>query len=100
MEKVTLPKRRYTAEFRLEAVKLVHEAGLSQAEAARRLGLSLQTLATWCQDARKGQLARMSGQKVSPEQHELSRLRRENAELRLERDILRKAAAYFAKESK
>ncbi len=95
MERV--PKGVYTKEFKEEAVKLVTEAGLSIAEAARRLSISKNTIENWVRKAKKGSL---SGQgRVTTEEMELNRLRRENAELKMERDILKKAAAYFAKES-
>lgn len=95
----SLPKRRYGAEFRAEAVKLV-EDGVAQAEVARRLGVSYTTLAGWCQQKRKGQLNVADRKPVSDKDQEIARLKRENAELKMEREILRKATAYFAKESR
>jgi transposase len=103
--KEQLPKQVYTNEFREQAVLLVTRDGLSIAEAARRLSMSLKTLANWVKRARDGRLpvtssAGAGGQRVVTEaQAELARLRRENAELRMERDILKKSAAYFASES-
>jgi transposase len=95
MEKVL--KGVYTKEFKEEAVKLVREVGLSIPEVARRLSVGKSTIEYWVKKARKGGL---SGQdKVTAEEMELNRLRRENAELKMEREILKKAAAYFAKES-
>ena len=95
MERV--PRGVYTKEFKEEAVKLVTEAGLSVGETARRLSVGKSTIEYWIRKARNGTL---SGQgKSTPEEMEINRLRRENAELRMERDILKKAAAYFAKES-
>lgn len=95
MEKV--PKGVYTKEFKEEAVKLVREVGLSIPEVARRLSVGKSTIEYWVKKAKKGIL---SGQdKVTPEDMELARLRKENAELKMEREILKKAAAYFAKES-
>ncbi len=95
---VSLPKRRYTAEFRAEAVKLVQD-GVAQAEVARRLGITQTTLSTWCLDLRKGKVGAAGGAKaVSEKDQEIARLRRENAELKMERDILTHAPAYFAKE--
>jgi len=96
---VSLPKRKYTAEFRAEAVKLVRE-GMAQAEAARRLGITQTTLSTWCTGRRKLNAHALAAKPVSDKDVEIARLRRENAELRMERDILRKATAYFAKESR
>jgi transposase len=97
----SIPDRKYTAEFRAEAVKLVLEQGVGQAEAARRLGMSFKTLAHWVMRARHGELAGI-GAKATPVtdlQAEVTRLRAENARLKQEKEILKKAAAYFAKES-
>ncbi len=104
--KERLPKQVYTSEYRAQAVLLVTRDGLSVAEAARRLSMSLKTLANWVKRAKDGWLPAASngasaGQRViTEEQAEVSRLRRENAELRMERDILKKATAYFATESR
>ncbi len=103
--KEQLPKQVYTDEYRQQAVLLVTRDGLSVAEAARRLSMSLKTLANWVKRAKAGRLPAASGgasigqRVVTEEQAEVSRLRRENAELRMERDILKKSAAYFASES-
>ncbi len=96
-----IPQGRYTKEFRLEAVKLVLEEHLAWAEAARRLSLPTSTLANWVKAAKAGKLSDV-GKKYRPLteiEMELARVKKENAELRMERDILKKAAAYFAKES-
>ena len=98
MEKI--PKGVYTKEFKEEAVKLVTEAGLSIPEVGRRLSLSKSTIEYWVRQARKGTLTNNPGKKaVTAEEMEVNRLRRENAELKMERDILKKATAYFARES-
>lgn len=102
--KEQLPKQVYTDEYRAQAVLLVTRDGLSIAEAARRLSMSLKTLANWVKRARDGSLPatdiRAAGRHVVTDtEAENSRLRRENAELRMERDILKKATAYFATES-
>jgi len=102
--KERLPKQVYTSEYRAQAVLLVTRDGLSVAEAARRLSMSLKTLANWVKRAKDGRLPATSGgsgsvshqRMVTEEQAEVSQLRRENAELRMERDILKKATAYFA----
>lgn len=96
-----LPKQSYTVEFREQAVKLVLDEKLSVPEAARRLSMSEKTLANWVRQARAGRLAAVGeGRKpVTDEAAEMARLRRELAEVRLERDLLKKAAAYFASES-
>jgi transposase len=88
MEKI--PKAVYTKEFKEEAVKLVTEAGLSIPEVARRLSLSKSTIEYWVRQTRQG-ISRDSLRKkaVTTEDMELSRLRKENVELKMERDILK-----------
>jgi transposase len=95
------PDRRCTPEFRDAAVKQVIEGGRSVAAVARSLEMSNKSLANWVYRARKGQelVKRAPAQPVSELEAELSRLRQENAKLKLEKEILKKAAAYFAKES-
>ena len=98
MEKV--PRVVYTREFKEETVKMVTEAGLSVPEVARRVSVSPSTIAYWVKLAKEGRLSNGGRQRlVSGEQMERARLKRENADLKMERDILKKAAAYFAKES-
>ena len=110
--KEKLPRQVYTPEFRYQAVEMINREGLSLAEAARRLSISVKTLANWVSRAKRGDLlsatdahasAGADGRRrqhiVTEQEAELSRLRRENAELRMERDILKKSAAYFARES-
>jgi transposase len=98
MERV--PRAVYTKEFKEEAVKMVTEAGLSVPEVARRVSVSTSTIAYWVKMAKEGRLSNGGKQRpITEEQMELARLKRENAELKMERDILKKAAAYFAKES-
>ena len=95
---VKIPRQSYTNEFKQEAVKLI-EAGQSPAAVARQLGIGEQTLANWRKAAKAGKLGKGQGKPISPEQMELSRLRAENIRLKIEMEILRKAAAYFARES-
>ncbi len=98
MERV--PRVVYTKEFKEEAVKMVTDAGLSLPEVARRVSVSNSTLRYWVKLAKEGRLSNGGRQRpVTGEEMEVARLRREVAELRMERDILKKAAAYFAKES-
>jgi transposase len=98
MEK--LPRQVYTTEFRQQAVEMITRDGLSIAEASRRLSISPKTLANWVSRAKGGEQPEAAPRReVTEEDAELSRLRRENAELRMERDILKKSAAYFASES-
>ena len=88
---------RYTLEFKQEAARLV-ESGQSQAAAARSLGVVEQTLGNWVREHRAGTLKGASGKPaVTAEQMENSRLRAELARVTMERDILGKATAYFAK---
>ena len=88
---------RYTQEFKQEAVRLV-ESGQSQASAARSLGVVEQTLGNWVKAHRAGSLKGASSRPlVTAEQMEISRLRAELARVTMERDILGKATAYFAK---
>jgi transposase len=91
---------RYTLEFEQEAVRLV-ESGKSIAEAARSLGVVEQTLANWVKAKRAGKLKAVSDKtRVTAEQVEIRRLRAELARVTMERDILGKATAYFAKGQK
>jgi transposase len=91
-------RARYTLEFRQEAVRLV-EGGQSIAAAARSLGVVEQTLFNWVKAKRQGKVqgADSKSKVVSAEQMEISRLRAELARVKMERDILGKATAYFAK---
>ena len=91
-------RAQYTLEYKQEAVRLV-ESGQSIAAAARRLGVVEQTLYNWVKAQREGRL-KGAGSKVSAEQMEISRLRAELARVKMERDILGKATAYFAKGQK
>ena len=93
-------RRTYTAEFKVEAVKLVTEQGYSVAEAARSLGISENLLRNWKQALQdQGEQAFPGQGHLSPQEQELARLRAENKRLLAERDILKKAAAFFAREA-
>jgi transposase len=90
----------YPKEFRAEAVRLVLEQGLSLREASQRLAVAKGTLAGWVANARGANAQRAPGARsVAELENEVSGLRRELARTRMERDLLKKAAAYFAKES-
>jgi len=91
-------RARYTLEFKLEAVRLV-KGGQEASVTARILGIPKQTLSNWVRLAEKGELQGAGNRPVSAEQMELARLRAELARVKMERDILKKATAYFAKES-
>jgi transposase len=88
----------YTAEFKELAVKRV-KAGESIPVAAKELGLSDQTLRNWVKAAAAGKLNGAGSKSVTAEEMELSRLRAENAKLKRENEIIKKAAAYFAKDA-
>ena len=93
-------RARYTLEFKQEAVRLV-KTGQSVAAVARSLDIVEQTLFNWVKADREGQLKGAETRKaVSPEQMEISRLRAELARVKMERDILGKATAFFAKGQK
>ena len=85
--------QKYTKEFKEEAAKLVVEQGYSQAEAGRNLGVNPKNIYRWVKD-----LQTEKSVKTPDEQEELRHLRKEVAQLRLEREILKKAAAFFARE--
>ena len=93
-------RRTYTGEFKTEAVKLITEQGYSVAEAARSLGVHQTLLHSWKNALHSKGTDAFPGQGNPPAfEEELRRLRAENQRLRAERDILKKAAAYFAKEA-
>jgi len=97
---VGMERRKCTREFKLEAVKLVRECGVTVAQAARDLGVHGTVLRRWVQESSADAAQAFPGQgQMKPEQAELARLRREVLKLKAERDILKKAAAYFAKEA-
>jgi len=96
-----IPRGIYTKELREEAVKLVTEGGLSIPEAGRRLLVSASTIRYWVKAEREGKLKEVGKQQrpLTEVEMELVRVKRELVEVRMERDVLKKAAAYFAKES-
>jgi transposase len=89
-------RAKYTLEFKREAVRLV-ENGQTIASAGRTLGVVEQTLFNWVKAHKQGLLTGADSKPVSAEQMEISRLRAELARVKMERDILGKATAYFAK---
>ena len=90
-------RARYTLEYKLEAVRMV-KGGQSLAAVSKILGIADQTLHNWVKAEREGRLGGAGSRPVSPEQMEIARLRAELARVKMERDILGKATAYFAKE--
>ena len=93
-------RKQYTREFKRDAVRLVTEQGYNQAEAARNLGIERRLLGRWIKEFRQDESEAFRGNgKLTSEQEQLRRLREENRRLKMERDILKKAATFFAKES-
>jgi transposase len=93
-------RRTFTPEFKAQAVKLVTEQGKSLAEVARELDLGESLLRSWKQAlATQGDQAFPGKGNLPPAEEELRRLRAENQRLRAEREILKKATAFFARES-
>jgi len=93
-------RRKFTREFKLEAVRLIKERGVSYAQASQDLGVHVSQLRSWVKALGDDPQHAFPGHgQMKPEQQEIARLKREVAKLKAERDILKKAAAYFAKES-
>ncbi len=94
-----MKRRKFSREFKLEAVRLVRDRGVTVAQAARDLDLHENVLRKWIKEfSADPQYAFPGHGQMKPEQLEIERLRREVAKLKAERDILKKAAAYFARE--
>jgi transposase len=93
------PRRKFSDEFKAGAVSLVLDKGKSIVQVARDLDLTASVLSRWVEQARADAGKSTRGTLTTEEKEELSRLRKENRELRLEREILKKAAAFFAKEN-
>ena len=92
-------RRTFTREFKLEAVKLVTERGMTKSQAARDLGIHVNVLQKWVKGLEHDAKQAFPGQgKRRAEDAEIAKLKRELADARAERDILKKAIAYFAKE--
>src|SRR5436190_23914829 len=95
-----MERRKFTREFKLEAVKLIRDRGVSYARASQDLGVHPTQLRNWVKGFADDPQDAFPGQgHMKPEQLEIARLKREVTKLKAERDILKKAAAYFAKES-
>ena len=93
-------RRKFSPEFKAETVKLVRESGKTVGEVAHELDLTETALRHWVQQADIDQGKGPEGALTTAEKEELTKLRRENRTLRMERDLLKKWAAFFAKESK
>ena len=96
-----IPRRIFTEEFKREAIKLITDQGLTQAEASKKLDVSTKSLRTWMEQQSRGALkASLGAAKLTADQQRIRELERELAIAKMERDILKKATALFAKESK
>ncbi len=93
-------RRSFTDEFKRDTVRLVRESGKTVAEVARDLDLTESAVRNWVRQANIDEGRGARGELTTPEREELHRLRRENKQLQMEREILKKAAAFFAKESR
>ena len=93
-------RQKYTKEFKGDAVKLVIEQGYSTNEVGRRLGINQTNVSRWVRDYRQENEPSVNGGATRSElENEVKRLHKENLRLRMEREILKKAAAFFANES-
>lgn len=96
-----MAKRVFTAEFKREAVRVANKPGVSRAQAAKELGIHPNVLRDWCMKFKSGKWEESSGADLkSTQAKEFERMKRELDRVTMERDILKKALAYFAKESK
>lgn len=94
-------RKKYSKEFKLDAVSLVTEQGYIRSEAARSLGINANMLGRWVkeQESEDGQAFRGNG-KLTPEQEEIRKLKTQVKRLEMEKDILKKATVFFAAETK
>ena len=99
MNTETKPRKVYMREYKIEAVRLTTEGGIPVAQAARDLGLNQNTLHNWRRQFRQWGAGPGAGKEALSQAEEMQRLRRENAKLREERDFLKKAAVWLAKEA-
>jgi transposase len=96
-----IPRRTFTAEFKAEAIKLATEQKLTHAEVSRKLDIATHSIRTWIEQQSRGELkASLGADRFTPDQLPIRELERELAIAKMERDILKKATAFFAKESK
>lgn len=94
---MSTPRKKFTKEFKLEAIKMASQGGMSKAEVGRRLGISQNLLSYWAKSLQAdGEVAFPGKGKLKPMDDELRRLRQQVKDLEMERDFLKKSAAYFA----
>ena len=94
-----MERRKFTGEFKREAVRLASQVGVSKAKVAEELGIHANVLTRWAREARAGKWDMAPGKPLKTEQQaEIERLKRELQRVKTERDILKKAVAYFAKD--
>jgi len=94
-------RRSFTREFKVEAVRMVVEDGMSQAQVSRELGISRETINRWRKQLQADPEQAFPGHgKLKPRDEELATLPRENNRLQMENDFLKKVSAYFAKDHK
>lgn len=94
-------RREYSKEFKRDAISLVLDQGYTRVEAAKNLDLHQALLSRWVREYKTDEGSAFRGRgKLRPEQEELHQLREENKRLKMEKDILKKAAVFFAKETK
>jgi transposase len=99
MEEKNKKSKRYSSEFKIDAVKLVLQEDYSMSKAAKRLGVSHKTLIIWKQQYEEGRLkVGLKRAQATPEEQELRRLREELRQTKMENEILKKASAYFARQ--
>jgi len=97
---MTTKRKQYSKEFKIDAVRLLTEEGYKVSEAARNLEIHPSVLRKWKKELSSGGVQAFPGKgHMTAEKEEIHRLREENKRLRMEREILKKAAAFFAKES-
>ena len=98
---MTKVRNQYSAEFKLELIKLIEEQGQKVPDVASQYNVGKSTLEKWLQRYRAEESGKplATGRAITPEQQEIQRLKKENAQLRLERDILKKASALLAQDS-
>jgi len=93
-------KKKYSKEFKLDAISLVKEQGYTQVEAAKSLGIDRQLIGRWIKEETAGEESFRGRGKLSQEQLEIRRLKEEVRRLKMEKEILKKAAVFFAQETK